>query len=62
VRPAPGAEPPDLEAVRRHLAGSGLARQKWPEQLHLVDDLPRTPSGKVRKEELRRRLREAAPA
>ena len=62
VRPAPGAEPPDLEAVRRHLATSGLARQKWPEQLHLVDDLPRTPSGKVRKEELRRRLREAAPA
>ena len=46
--------------VRAHLAAEGLARQKWPESLHLVDDLPRTPSGKVQKFVLRRRLREGS--
>ena len=58
----PGADPVDLAAVQRRLDAAGLARQKWPEQLRVVDELPRTPSGKVKKEELRRRLRdEAAP-
>jgi acyl-CoA synthetase (AMP-forming)/AMP-acid ligase II len=58
VRPAPGGPPVDLDDVRQHLAGTGLARQKWPERLIVVEELPRTPSGKVKKEELRRRLRE----
>ena len=31
------------------LATAGLAKQKWPESLHLVTELPRTPSGKVKK-------------
>ena len=48
---------PDLEAVRAHLAAAGLARQKWPEELRTVDELPRTPSGKVQKFVLRDRLR-----
>ena len=30
-----------------------LARQKWPEELRLVPELPRTPSGKVKKFVLR---------
>ena len=60
VRCGPGAAPPDLDAVRRHLEAAGLARQKWPEELRVVDDFPRTPSGKVKKFELRRRLREEA--
>ena len=51
---------PSLEAVRDHLAAAGLARQKWPESLHVVDEFPRTPSGKVKKFELRRLLREDA--
>lgn len=49
---------PTLDAVRAHLDGAGLARQKWPESLHVVDDFPRTPSGKVQKFRLRQDLRE----
>ena len=50
----------DLGQIRSHLASSGLGRQKWPEELRLVADLPRTPSGKVRKADLRRQLRQEA--
>ena len=57
VRVAPGHDPLDLDSVRDHLASTGLARQKWPEQLHPIGELPRTPTGKVKKEELRRQLR-----
>jgi acyl-CoA synthetase len=60
VRPLPGAELPALEAVRAHLDGAGLARQKWPEELRAVDDFPRTPSGKIQKFALRDRLRQEA--
>lgn len=34
----------------------GVARQKTPEQLVVVDEFPRTPSGKIQKAELRRDL------
>jgi acyl-CoA synthetase (AMP-forming)/AMP-acid ligase II len=50
----------DMDDISRFLAGAGLARQKFPEHLVLVDDLPRVPSGKVRKDELR--IRAAAIA
>jgi non-ribosomal peptide synthetase component E (peptide arylation enzyme) len=53
----PGAEPVTLGDVTAHLSRVGLARPKWPEELRLVDDLPRTASGKVRKLELRAWLR-----
>jgi acyl-CoA synthetase len=58
VRGAPGGDVPDLNAVRTHLEAAGLARQKWPEELRVVDELPRTPSGKVKKYMLRELLRE----
>jgi acyl-CoA synthetase (AMP-forming)/AMP-acid ligase II len=61
VRTRPGAEGPDLGAVRRHLQAAGLARQKWPEDLRTVDDLPRTPSGKIKKSALRDLLRTGEP-
>jgi acyl-coenzyme A synthetase/AMP-(fatty) acid ligase len=32
----------------------GLAKPKWPEELRVVDELPRTASGKVRKNEIRK--------
>jgi acyl-CoA synthetase (AMP-forming)/AMP-acid ligase II len=35
-----------------------MARQKIPERLVLLDAFPRTPSGKIRKDVLRRSLRE----
>src|SRR5205823_3647560 len=59
VRALPGgsAADIDLEVVRSHLAGAGLGRQKWPEDLRLVEDFPRTASGKVQKFVLREQLR-----
>jgi acyl-CoA synthetase (AMP-forming)/AMP-acid ligase II len=58
VRVLPDREAPDLAALRRHLETEGLARQKWPEELRVLSEFPRTPSGKIVKAELRRRLRE----
>jgi acyl-CoA synthetase (AMP-forming)/AMP-acid ligase II len=52
----------DLAEIRRFLDGAGLARQKFPEHVVLVDDLPRVPSGKVRKDVLRLRAKEIAEA
>ena len=48
---------PDLSSVRASLQQSGLAKQKWPEDVRVVDDFPRTPSGKIKKGVLRDRLR-----
>jgi acyl-CoA synthetase (AMP-forming)/AMP-acid ligase II len=58
VRPRDGQPVPTLDALRAHLESVGLARQKWPEELHVVADLPRTASGKVQKFRLRQALRE----
>jgi acyl-CoA synthetase len=58
VRTLPGTASPTLADIRAHLAEVGLAKQKWPESVHPVTDLPRTPSGKVQKFKLRQQLRE----
>ena len=50
----------DMPEIRRFLDTVGLARQKFPEHLELVDDLPRVPSGKVKKDVLRLRARAIA--
>ena len=42
-----------LAVLTEHLAGLGIAKPKWPEDIRLVEELPRTASGKVRKNELR---------
>ena len=42
------------DLLARGLERAGLARQKWPEEIHAVDDFPRTASGKVRKYILRK--------
>jgi len=52
----------DLPEIVRFLDTAGLARQKFPEHVVLVDDLPRVPSGKVRKDVLRDRARAIAAA
>src|SRR6201988_25044 len=44
-----GESMPTLDAVRAHFRRTGVAAQKWPEELHQVDDFPRTASGKVQK-------------
>lgn len=48
----------ELADVREHFAAAGAARQKIPEYVVAVAELPRTAAGKVRKHELRARLRE----
>jgi len=50
------------EALMRHVQAAGMAKQKWPERLEIVADLPRTASGKVRRNVLRDRLAGEAPA
>lgn len=47
----------DSAALTAHVAASGLAKQKIPERFEFVDDLPRTASGKVRKDLLRAAIR-----
>jgi acyl-CoA synthetase (AMP-forming)/AMP-acid ligase II len=59
LRIRPGAEPPDLAAVQAHLGAVGLPKQKWIEELRIVRDFPRTPSGKIRKFVIRSELRKA---
>jgi acyl-CoA synthetase (AMP-forming)/AMP-acid ligase II len=44
----------DLPAVQQHFAALGVARQKTPTRIEIVDDFPRTATGKVRKVDLRR--------
>jgi acyl-CoA synthetase (AMP-forming)/AMP-acid ligase II len=51
VLPQPGAEP-DLGALRAHGSTNGLADHKLPARVIVVDDLPRTAAGKVKKREL----------
>jgi len=57
VRLTPGATELKLGDVTAHLEHIGLARQKWPEDLRIVPDFPRTASGKIRKVDLRAQLR-----
>jgi acyl-CoA synthetase len=57
VRLAPDAGTLALSAITEHLERIGVARQKWPEELYVVAEFPRTAAGKVRKVELRERLR-----
>jgi acyl-CoA synthetase len=54
VRLKAGTPALTIDEMREHLERAGLARQKWPEELHAVDDFPRTASGKVQKYILRR--------
>jgi non-ribosomal peptide synthetase component E (peptide arylation enzyme) len=50
---AQAGDPPNLDSLTAFLRTAGLMAQKLPEQLELVDALPRNPTGKVLKHELR---------
>jgi len=54
--PAPGKDPLTLDAIKEYLTGKGLAIQKVPERLEIVDTLPTTPTGKIQKNILREEI------
>lgn len=56
VRVKPGTSI-DVEAVSSFLSAYGLAKQKHPERIEIVDELPRTASGKVQKFLLRESIK-----
>ena len=47
----------DLAAVQTWMAGNKVAKQYWPERVEILDELPRTASGKIQKFALRERAR-----
>jgi len=47
---------PALPELTAHLADLGMAKQYWPERLEVRDALPKTPSGKIQKFQLRTEL------
>ena len=51
-----------LEGLRGHFERAGVAKQKTPERLEIVDEFPRTLVGKIRKGELRVRASLRWPA
>jgi acyl-CoA synthetase (AMP-forming)/AMP-acid ligase II len=53
VVPADGGSAPTLDSIKDYLRERGIAVQKTPERLELVDALPTTATGKVQKHLLR---------
>jgi non-ribosomal peptide synthetase component E (peptide arylation enzyme) len=53
---ASGAEPITFDEMKRHLVDAGLITRKLPEQLEIVDALPRNPSGKIVKAQLQKQF------
>lgn len=62
----PSATPPTFEEMIQYLLGKGIAKQKLPERLELINELPRTASGKVQKfilrDDIKQKLRSAKTA
>jgi len=54
VATADGAEPITLPELFTFLKAEGLMVQKIPEQLEIVDVIPRNPTGKILKNDLRK--------
>ena len=57
VIPKPGQKVA-LDDLLQVAQAAGVAKQKYPEKLVVVDDFPRTPSGKIRKDVLRGDVRD----
>ncbi len=47
----------DLRAVQDYMAENKVAKQYWPERIEIVDDLPKTPAGKIQKFQLREKAK-----
>jgi cyclohexanecarboxylate-CoA ligase len=51
----PAGQAPGLAELRTFLRGEGVRDLHMPEQLEVVQEMPRTATGKIRKVELRQR-------
>jgi non-ribosomal peptide synthetase component E (peptide arylation enzyme) len=51
----------DFERMQHYLDACQVAKYYWPERLEIVEELPRTPSGKVQKYVLRERAKTLRP-
>jgi len=56
----PGTAIPGVRELGSFLARRGVAKQFFPEAVRVLPDLPRTPSGKIRKFALREQILTAA--
>jgi acyl-CoA synthetase (AMP-forming)/AMP-acid ligase II len=53
IVPKEAGDPPTIPDVREHCKSVGLMMQKIPERIEIIETMPRNPSGKVPKHELR---------
>jgi len=44
-----------------HLAAGGFSKHIWPKRLEIVEQMPRTPTGKIQKFVLRKAAKKLAP-
>lgn len=58
----PNTAPLTLDALREFLTEKGVAKQYWPERLEVIENFPRTPSGKIQKFKLREIIAEKVNA
>lgn len=49
-------DPPSLADLTALLATASMAKQFWPERLELLDEMPKTASGKIQKFQLRQQF------
>ena len=55
----PGKAPLSFSELQEFLKQKGVAKQYWPEYLEVVDDFPRTASGKIQKFRLKEKILES---
>src|SRR2546421_10123186 len=56
IVPNASDDPPTMPEVREHCKSIGLMTQKIPERIEIIGEMPRNPSGKVPKHQLRARI------
>ena len=56
-----GADSFDMDDLKKYLSDQGVTRTYFPERLEIIPQMPRTPSGKIQKFELRRQAANPAP-
>ncbi|SDB74979.1 cyclohexanecarboxylate-CoA ligase [Belnapia rosea] len=61
VVPRPGAGAPSLAELNAFLLREQIAKQYLPERLEVVEQMPKTPSGKIQKFQLRERAKGLTP-